>query len=1065
MVTLHFVLRIAKPMTAPELLDEFIRQYFGADGEAEVAAKRGLLEPFASGTTDKMVSDGRVNVNFTTFAAPGEASLTPAERRALDAEVDARVRKRSVSDLGAPGATAPDTGSLRAGVRRGVLAERMQRTRLDALPPDVKRTLFAGGVASDVLAPEDYGAALEAAEALSALPPDAREDYRQRVTSATASFGALARSVRSYIEERAARKRQEAGLDEAAQPLARANRAYALYNARTAAASSAGSGAASRRGGTGGVEDPSALADPPSLTATDAALEAELEREGLGSIAEFETALEEYRLAFRIQAVNFAADALQRYEHMLFEERKRLSEPGTSAAIVHAIAGTQAAALYRAHHDHSGAATGLRMGLSLDERHGTAADRADIAKEEAAADTAHDQAEAAVIRGAGSHPLVAERGVDREKLAGLDASGVQNYLYELVHERGRQIRTAREELANDPNHVFELPALIQAVKQLRIGRGDSIYASIVDNYTPPVKLTPIALAVLQVALLAAIPGGGWLAAGAIAANTVVGAIGAYDAVRTYGSQQAAYNLGFLDEEPSLFWVGVAVVSTGLDAGLAWKACGPAVAALRPSLLTFARDGQVAPLLAKIRAAEGLDATFRRALERELELAGSARRQWTLGHVQLVSGLMGADTAAGVDAGGFVNLYRAALDRFRRRGQTIAKLGADAAWMKVVEDVTRMSGAERDELAVALAEVKRLVLSAPPGMDEVTLGQFVDRWALSRGQAQQQALVLDDLRAWKPAASTPVRLAPRVHANVERVLDDPVAAAGYARLKAAFAESPAELDSVINEIPRLNMRRFLRIVADPSENLALAPTRAHLTVLARSEARLAVAEEAGIAASKRCTDARAAEEAVRIANKEKAILDLRELNRQLGDIFHAKWEADLAERANPKLRALNAEARPVLEKQRVDRIPLVDDALARLARYGSAAKLPVVSPRMRDIMYDLAATNPSLVITREGKTLGEKSIEHLITRSQMREWGLDRLSRIDRDFMLDYRRNLRVMEHGLNSTRQATPYARWWVGRILLGEKRWAELVADEALLGPEIKREIERRLLHPAPSP
>jgi hypothetical protein len=463
---------------------------------------------------------------------------------------------------------------------------------------------------------------------------------------------------------------------------------------------------------------------------TQAKFEAALKANNFASEADFVAALETYRLAFRTQAFNLALDVLARYEHTLYETRKKLDHGG-AAAMASAIAKSQAPQLYAEAQriSTSGGAT-YEMG-----------------------DPQRKQAEAEVIRAA-NDPIVAERGVDREKIAGLDAAGLESYLRSIIAKRQADIASARLEFEDDPGRVFKLPDLIAATKKLQGIEKSTIYNSIVDDYIADERakhiLSAVAMAIVAIALAVLVPGGGWVAAAAMLGSAGLSTYQAFVAYNEYVEESRDYRLHFIQEEPSLFWVYVAVAGAAIDIGLpiatVFADSAKGLKALEGPLQEFARgERTAAELIAKIETAEGLSKEVKAAMEAQLELAKaeeSAVKAYQAGQKLYTGGVF--------DPGLIKNSFRALYYGIRRGVNTIAKLRADRELMKLMGEVTGMSGASRAELEAAFEEIKTLVSAGQTRkMDDATLLGFVDRWAINRGIPGYGERLLDEMRFWRP----------------------------------------------------------------------------------------------------------------------------------------------------------------------------------------------------------------------------------------------------------------------------------------------------------------------------
>jgi hypothetical protein len=374
------------------------------------------------------------------------------------------------------------------------------------------------------------------------------------------------------------------------------------------------------------------------------------------------------------------------------------------------------------------------------------------------------KADAEVIRGSGKDPIVAGRGIDREKLSGLGAGGAQAYMLETIDARATDARKARQEFVEDPDRVLRLDDLINVSFKLQDIENDSVYGAIIRDYIAEEArkhlLSQLAIGVLALALALLVPGGGWIAAAALVASAGISTFQALEAIEEYQSGTRAYNLGFIQDEPSLIWVGVAVVAAAVDIGAATHAVVAAskvladsakgLSALEGPLRAFAKGEETAEsLLKQIETVEGLQAEVRAAMARELK-ASEAAKSATREAWQAVAGRTNAFLPGAVDPGTVEQAFRALYYSVRRHVDTITKLRKDAKLVEALGDITRMTGAERSELEAAFEEVKQLVKAGDSKkMDEEALLGFVDRWSINRGTPGFKQKLLDEMKVWKP----------------------------------------------------------------------------------------------------------------------------------------------------------------------------------------------------------------------------------------------------------------------------------------------------------------------------
>ncbi len=621
---------------------------------------------------------------------------------------------------------------------------------LSQLSEEELKLFFRAGPNGALIMSNDLPKLLSIARKLESMSPEARRDYLERVNAGTTSLSAMETSIDNYLQFRAEREEDVRKHEEVVKPLLGSEDLYSLYRGYKSMKGNLSLAKALK----GAAKDKGQAADSidyleERTRALETELTAELNRKGFDSIEVFERALESYRVSFRTQAINLALDVLARYEHMLFEQQNGLQQ-GAAAAIAQGIAATGASQSYKEYHEQKDLASTIL--LAKEPKETWWQEPYQRAKDAAA--SAKSTAEAAVLKGAGDNPLIKERGIDLEKLANSDAAGVETYLKSEISRRQTEAAKARAEFKEDPDRVFQLPDLIAATyKILGVGE-ETIYGRIIRDHIADEAskhlLSSIAIGILALALVFLVPGGGWIAAAALVAQAGLSTYQAYEAYKDYEQQQRDYELGFLSEEPSLFWVGLAVAAAALDLGmtatLLVKQSAAALKALKGPMQQFAKDGELPALLARIEAAEGLDVKFKAALAREAQSSLAAKQSWR----ELARMGTTANAFAGmVDPRVAVHFFRALYHSVRRGINTITKLSAEAKFLEIAGDLTKMTGAERAQLEAAFEEVKVLVKNGTAkGMDESSLVNFVDRWATNRNDAALKARLLEEMNAWK-----------------------------------------------------------------------------------------------------------------------------------------------------------------------------------------------------------------------------------------------------------------------------------------------------------------------------
>ncbi len=751
-----FRMRIDRIMTESELFDEFVRQYFRVTDQAQIASLQAGLTFRASPVTAAHVTRGWFPI--TIMGLHAEAGTLTGDRAA---EVNAETDRRYWAERGLEPDTKIAKGDKEAaeawhGVRRRVLLEESRRAQLHALPADVKAILFAGGKDAAMLSPDDYGRALEMAARLQKLTPEERADYKRRVTGSTTSLAELGASLDRYDAFRESRRLDHESHERAARPLFGAEDLYALYKKRNSLRKTV-SMQKSLKGldREGNAEEMMSIVQD-QLDEAEAALATSLKDNGFDTEADFEAALESYRLAFQTQAVNLVLDILSMYANLLYRQRQDLAAGG-AAAIVAKVAQSTAKKSYASADDLQGQASMVRLGMDPQEK---GPNKARMLAWEQRLKTesraAEGEGDAAVNQALGEL-FSSEKGIDRRLVAHGDAAEVHAHLNAVIDERIEDIAKARGSLARDPERVLRNPELVQATKQLLGVDKGTIYNDYVDDWISQDKrerlLRDLGLAVLAIALSVLVPVGGWVAAAAIVGGLAISTHGAITAYQSYVEESRDYRLGLITEEPSLIWVGLAIAGAALELGVAasqvWKMAAPALRNLEKPLLAFSKDGDAASLLAKIEAAEelkGLD-VVKRHLTQQVEFASKEASALDATKKALF-GKLYANPFFDPDVA--KPAFRLLYYRVRRGVDSLAQLSADRKLIKELEALTGIKGGAKDELLHAFDEVSELAKQGKAaGMDNDTLVGFVDKWAVNRRIPGYRDRLLDEIRLWRP----------------------------------------------------------------------------------------------------------------------------------------------------------------------------------------------------------------------------------------------------------------------------------------------------------------------------
>lgn len=751
----RFWVKVTHEMTPDELLHEFVRQYYHEADEKEIQKKLAIWnwQTAPRRATSADVAKHGLFLVVTDYSQLQIASMSQEQQEALNKQTNERFWQETGYKPGEKlDASAQDKEMAQKwlGVRTDILIENEQSRAINALPDDIKRILFGG---DRKLSPDEYETVLKLAARLAKLTPAERQDYLNKVNEGTDSWSDMDVSITRFERELAVREGEEEKTENAAAKLFGLEDLYALYRARNEAHLAYTLAAAS-----GAYYNPRGLQE---VMDADRQFSGSLQQNGFKSEAEFTDALEAYRVRFRDEAVHLALEVLAHYDHLLYQERVKFQDRGHAEALVRAIGATRANEYYAAANAKFDEASATRRTIDPEDSQDALTTGMQAAQLDEEGRKFREQAESEVIKGADKDALVDPaslgRGTDREKLAGLDAADAQQYLLEVVQQRQKDANQARAEFTEDPERIFSIPDLVKAT-QISLGIADNtVYAMSVRDYIDEQKtlhlFSEIAKGILALVLAVLVPGGGWVAAAALIASAGLSVYQAYEAISEYREKEADYQLNFIQDEPSLLWVGVAVAAAALDLGLAtsqvFKASAAGLKELEVPLKEFAAASEtetaasrLAKLEARIDAVEGLQQEVKDALK--ARAAAEAGFKKALGEA---GGRMMGSLGGAIDP---TPIFEAVYYAFKRGANTITKLRKEAQIAELMADASKLEGAAKDELKTVFEQIKKVVSTAKRrGMDDATVLEYVDRVAAQRsgGEGAFEAIA-EEMAVWR-----------------------------------------------------------------------------------------------------------------------------------------------------------------------------------------------------------------------------------------------------------------------------------------------------------------------------
>lgn len=303
-------------------------------------------------------------------------------------------------------------------------------------------------------------------------------------------------------------------------------------------------------------------------------LEKALENAGYkGGIKGFEDLIREYETAFEREALHTAIDQLQKYKHILFEEKNKLENPAYLQQLLNQLKSTGAKEMYSAGNSQIGGATTSR-------RNGEATETTVNYQERDQGEQKLRTADSLV--GTIPNNLVKEKQFDKPAFAQVsNAAELKAFMKNYIQEKEESIDHIQEKIINNPEAIYGMDLLYNSCKQAQgIAPGSTLDAILTDKKGRIENfefIKNLAIAFGAIVLTIASAGTGTLALVALGASFALSAYTVYETIETYKTEKDGYNVGVLSDDPSLVWVVVAIVGAAVDAAAlrsAFKAAEP-----------------------------------------------------------------------------------------------------------------------------------------------------------------------------------------------------------------------------------------------------------------------------------------------------------------------------------------------------------------------------------------------------------------------------------------------------------------------------------------------------------
>ncbi len=324
----------------------------------------------------------------------------------------------------------------------------------------------------------------------------------------------------------------------------------------------------------------------------------QMKANGFESIEDFEKYIKKYERGFEKATVRFAEEHLWRYRHKLYEEEKKLKDNNHVSALYQQFKATNA------------------------KKHFDAGDSAE--NKAALASTLsptnpwvfHYSMEAGKHNAKGVKALssidsflVKEEQFEHEDFADIESKKeMKSHLQEYINDKYESIKQTYSDLHTNSEYIYKLDKLLAGSKEFQGITEGSIFESIIQDKAQRIADREWfkAMTILVLAIVLTVITLGAAAPLAVAAGTISLGISIYsvfEAVEEYKRANAANDVQFLSDDPSLIWVVIAVAGAVFDVG----ALMPAMKSARliKATKTFNKTADVGALEKELKAIQEL----------------------------------------------------------------------------------------------------------------------------------------------------------------------------------------------------------------------------------------------------------------------------------------------------------------------------------------------------------------------------------------------------------------------------------------------------------------------------
>ncbi|WP_300492073.1 hypothetical protein [Flavobacterium sp.] len=523
-------------------------------------------------------------------------------------------------------------------------------------------------------------------------------DYASKTSKSTMSLFEFKASIQNYKGDKANRESNQKVKADLEKKLGTASfkELYKLYKDYVFWVGQASTSAA-----ISGMNNPQAGPDlGTTMIMTDKAeiLRKALENAGYkGGISEFEKLIHQYEAAFEQEALYTAIDQLQKYKHILFEEKNKLESQAYLQQLLNQLKGTGAKQMYQAGNSQIAGATTYR-------RNGEAFD---VEVDYEAKEQGEQKLKTAdSLVGTVQNDLIKEKQFDKPAFAEIsDTARLKAFLSDYIREKEESIDNIQQKIIQNPEAIYGMDLLYNSCKQAQgIAPGSTLDEILTDKKSQIEQfefIKNLAIAFGAIVLTIASAGTGSLALVALGANFALSAYTVYETIETYKTEKDGYNAGLLSDDPSLLWVVIAIVGAAVDAA-ALKSAFKAAEPLADAAKEFNRIKDVTKLEKRLEAITELKKEVRANIVKQAKVEAQYER--------VMQGIAQAKKLTNVTIPGLLQtgeLLTHLVFAIRKGILTFEGVLLELKAARLIEDLGALSKADITTLEQAFAKAKTL----------------------------------------------------------------------------------------------------------------------------------------------------------------------------------------------------------------------------------------------------------------------------------------------------------------------------------------------------------------------